>query len=41
MSFEWTLVYLEAFDTLRNDLVTALVVGHPDFSKEFMLATDT
>ena len=36
--FEWTMK--DAFNTLKEALTTAPVLGYPDFSREFILETD-
>ena len=38
--FEWTTEHQEALDTLNHDVVMALVLGYPDFTKDFILETD-
>ena len=38
--FEWTMKYQEAFDSLKEALSTAPVLGYPDFSREFILEID-
>ena len=38
--FKWMPENQQAFDALREALVTAVVLGYPDFNREFMLATD-
>ena len=38
--FEWMPKHQKAFDALKEALVTAPVLGYPNFSREFMLETD-
>ena len=38
--FEWATKHQEAFDALKEALSTALVLGYPDFSREFILEID-
>ena len=38
--FEWMMKHQEAFDALKEALSTALVLGYPDFSGEFILEID-
>ena len=38
--FQWTAECETAFDTLTAKLLTALVLGYPDFSKDLTLETD-
>ena len=38
--FEQTTKHQYAFDTLKEALSTAPVLGYPDFSREFILETD-
>ena len=39
-TFEWTIEHQEAFDALKEALYTALVLGYPNFTREFILETD-
>ena len=39
-TFEWMMKHQEAFDALKEALSTALVLGYPDFSREFILEID-
>ena len=38
--FEWMTKHQDAFDTLKEALSTAPVLGYPDFSREFILEID-
>ena len=38
--FEWTATCQQAFDNLRNCLMTSPVLAYPDYSKRFLLDTD-
>ena len=38
--FKWMPNHQQVFDSLKEALVTAPVVGYPDFNREFMLETD-
>ena len=38
--FEGMAKHQEAFDALKIAVITAAVLGHPNFSKEFILETD-
>ena len=38
--FEWTMMHQEAFDALKEALSTALVLGYPNFTREFILEID-
>ena len=40
-TFEWTVECQEAFTELRHKLCTAPVLAFPDFTKAFILDTDT
>ncbi len=40
MEYEWTQKRQEAFDTLKERLVTAPILVHPEFAKPFLLYTD-
>ncbi|CAG8528493.1 15661_t:CDS:2, partial [Gigaspora rosea] len=40
ISYKWTNKQQEAFEVLKNKLITALVLAYPDFSKTFILFTD-
>ena len=37
--FKWTPEHHQTFDALMEALVTAPVLGYPDFNREFMLET--
>jgi hypothetical protein len=39
-SFKWTKVAQEAFDRLKQAMVSTLVLAFPDFSKEFIVEVD-
>ena len=39
-AFVWTKACDTAFETLKNKLVAAPILAHPDFSKAFVLDTD-
>ena len=38
--FEWKEEHEQAFQSLKDALVTAPVLGYPDYTKSFMLETD-
>ena len=38
--FEWKEEHEQAFQSLKDALVTAPVLGYPDYTKPFMLETD-
>ena len=38
--FEWMMKHQDVFDSLKEALSTAPVLGYPDFSREFILETD-
>ena len=38
--FKWMSEHQKAFDVLKEALVTANVLGYPDFNREFMQETD-
>ena len=38
--FKWMPKYHQAFDALKEALVTAPVLGYPDFNREFVLETN-
>ena len=37
---DWTATCQQAFDNLRNCLMTSPVLAYPDYSKRFLLDTD-
>ena len=39
--FEWTTTHLESFNKLKEALTSARVLAYPDYSKPFILETDT
>ena len=39
--FKWMMWHQDAFDALKEALSTVPVLGYPDFSREFILETDT
>ena len=39
--FEWTTSHLESFNKLKDALTSAPVLAYPDYSKPFILETDT
>ena len=39
--FQWTPEHQESFDQLQEALTMALVLAYPDYSKPFLLETDT
>ena len=39
--FEWTTAHLESFNKLKDALTSAPVLAYPDYSKPFILETDT
>ena len=38
--FKWKPIHQQAFNALKEALVTAPALGYPDFNREFMLETD-
>ena len=38
--FNWMSEHQQTFHALKDALVTALVLGYPDFNREFVLETD-